>query len=502
VRGRERGARPAALARLAAPALARLLPIALLALLAAPPAACAAARFAAPRASSARASLPPHLLERTPGPDSAPVQWVDGERMIGANDLARLLDATKFWRADVRKLELRVHAHRVLINADNPWAIVDESTLRLPVPVRSRGGELKVPIALIDSLPRDSTINRLAYDPRAGVVVVVPPGGVVGAPRVSVAEGITRIVIPVDHPEDAAVVARARAHFRLRFAGYFAGVLPDSMHQGLVRGMHTLPAVIGSALEVTVSSDAQGFRLLREMAAKRVTLEFSRAPLSAWESFAPELPPGPRALRVVVLDPGHGGSDAGVSTGGVLEKNLTLDLARRLRGEIERRLRARVILTREDDRSVDGPQRAQAANRAHADIVLSLHFDGLPLSRARGASAYCPPADVSATAGQLGGMGPSAIVLLPWRDVAARHAVASRALAEAVLSSLELRGMGPTRLRERLPYPLLGVNAPGLLLECATLSFASDRARVTSPAGLEALAQAITDGLEAYQRNE
>jgi N-acetylmuramoyl-L-alanine amidase len=86
--------------------------------------------------------------------------------------------------------------------------------------------------------------------------------------------------------------------------------------------------------------------------------------------------------------------------------------------------------------------------------------------------------------------------------VAARHAVASRALAEAVLSSLELRGMGPTRLRERLPCPLLGVNAPGLLLECATLTAADDRARVTTSEGLDALARAITDGLEAYQRND
>ena len=56
--------------------------------------------------------------------------------------------------------------------------------------------------------------------------------------------------------------------------------------------------------------------------------------------------------------------------------------------------------------------------------------------------------------------------------------------------------------RERLSYPLLGVNAPGLLLECATLTAPGDRARVASAAGLDALARAITDGLEAYQRNE
>jgi N-acetylmuramoyl-L-alanine amidase len=455
-----------------------------------------------PAGEPSPAAAPPAEPQPASAPDRAPVQIVDGQRVIGANDLARLLDATKYWRGDVRKLELRAHSHRVVLTADNPYVVVDEVTVRLAQPVRSRGGELLPAITLIDSLPRDSTINRLAWDPRAGVIVLVPPGGVVGTPRVTVAEGVTRIVFPADRPEDAAVVTRAREHFRIHLPGYFAGEMPDLAHAGLMRRVQTLPAVTGSAFEFEVSSEAQGFRLVRDEGAKRVTLELSRAAGGAWEPFAPEGPPGPRPLHVVVLDPGHGGPDLGVVVGGTLEKNLTLDLARRLKAEIERRFHARVVLTRDADRAVETAKRAEAANRARADLVLSLHFDGLPSPRPRGASAYCPAADASSTSGQLGGVGPNAITLLPWRDVAVRHAVESRVLAEALLTSLELRGLGPTRLRERLPYPLLGVNAPGILLECATLTAAEDRRRAGAPQGLDELARAITDGLEAYQRNE
>ena len=50
--------------------------------------------------------------------------------------------------------------------------------------------------------------------------------------------------------------------------------------------------------------------------------------------------------------------------------------------------------------------------------------------------------------------------------------------------------------------PLLGVNAPGLLLECATLTSDRDRARVTGRQGIENLAHAITAGLDAYRRAE
>jgi len=56
------------------------------------------------------------------------------------------------------------------------------------------------------------------------------------------------------------------------------------------------------------------------------------------------------------------------------------------------------------------------------------------------------------------------------RDVALRHAVPSRALAEVLRARLELAGQGPVRIRERLPVPLLGVNAPGVVLELATLT--------------------------------
>jgi N-acetylmuramoyl-L-alanine amidase len=130
--------------------------------------------------------------------------------------------------------------------------------------------------------------------------------------------------------------------------------------------------------------------------------------------------------------------------------------------------------------------------------VLSLHFDGVTSAAKRGATAFCPPA-IAGAASAASASATSTIEVLPWRDAALRHAVESRALAERILASIDLRLPGPTRLREMLPCPLLGVDAPGLLLECATLTSEADRARVTSAAGLSELATAIVDGIEAFQ---
>ncbi len=462
---------------------------------------------------------------RTPppgeGPETAPVRRLDGVPYVGVNDLARLLDATKFWRADVRKLVLRSGTHSIALTADNPFVIVDDLTVWLSAPVRSVGGELQVPVALVDTLPSDSTLARLIFDPRRDQVVVLSTSGGVGSPRLAVAREVTRLSFPADRPEEAVVVARSRGHFRLRFGGIFLGVLPDSLPSaGLVRAIRPIAAAGGCAFECGIDRAAAGYRLIQDTSGRRVVLELSRSPDEALEKFAPEGPAGPRDIRVVVLDPGHGGEDAGVVVGGVIEKDLALALALRLRPELERRLSARVVLTRSDDRMVTPEARAEVANRVRADLVLALHFDGFAESRAHGATAYCPPATFAAagasgvpasggsrgrsaaSASEGGWAVPGRLAVLPWRDVASRYAVQSRALAEAVLSTLELRGQGPTRLRERLPYELLGVNTPGILLECATLTAEGDRERVTQEEGMRQLAVSIAEGVAAYRRNE
>jgi N-acetylmuramoyl-L-alanine amidase len=444
---------------------------------------------------------------RGEGPDSAPIQRIDGVPYVAVNDLARLLDATKFWRSDLRRLVLRSGSHTLTFVADGPFAVVDERTVWLGAPVISRGGELQVPASFVDSLAPDSTLPRLQLDARGTHVFVLPPSGFVGSPMVTAGEQVTTLTFPASRPDEAVVVTRSRRDFRVRFGGLFTGVLPDTLPRGsLVREIHGIASAGGSAFEMRVDPAAGSFALASD-GRGRVTLTLARAG-EIGEAFAPEDPPGPRALRVIVVDPGHGGADPGVTVGETREKDLALVLSLKLRAALAHELPGvRVVLTRDGDEDVSADTRAETANRARADLVLSIHFDGFPDPHARGASAWCPPATYSEAHPAPRPPGrpvptPSVVTLLPWREVAARHGVQSRALAEAVLSALELSGEGPTRLRERLPYPLLGVNAPGILLECGTLSAPADLERVTQEAGLNALADAIAQGVAAYRRNE
>src|SRR4029450_1987685 len=82
----------------------------------------------------------------------------------------------------------------------------------------------------------------------------------------------------------------------------------------------------------------------------------------------------PPSLRTVVLDPGHGGEDAGVrGLNGTKEKDLGLAVARKVKATIESRLGIRVLLTRDEDRNVSLNARAAMANNNKADLFISLH---------------------------------------------------------------------------------------------------------------------------------
>jgi hypothetical protein len=126
---------------------------------------------------------------------------------------------------------------------------------------------------------------------------------------------------------------------------------------------------------------------------------------------------------VVVLDPGHGGSRAvGGSSpnnahgpNGLLEKNLTLDIARRVRALLSGR--ARVIMTRDDDTNLSLATRAHLARDNQADVFLSIHLNGFHNPQVDGTEVWVA------------------------RDASAR----SRTLAQSVLDHMMTRAPGPNR---------------------------------------------------------
>lgn len=97
---------------------------------------------------------------------------------------------------------------------------------------------------------------------------------------------------------------------------------------------------------------------------------------------------GPRlAGKVVVIDAGHGGRDRGVVAHGLDEAALVEDLAARVEGRLVA-TGVQAYLTRLPDMELDEQARAEFANRAQADLVVSLHVDGSSSPLAQGVATY------------------------------------------------------------------------------------------------------------------
>jgi N-acetylmuramoyl-L-alanine amidase len=100
-------------------------------------------------------------------------------------------------------------------------------------------------------------------------------------------------------------------------------------------------------------------------------------------------PAGPKGLRTIVIDPGHGGLESGArGRFGTLEKEVTLGIALKLKALIERNLALRVVLTRDKDIEVGLENRAALANNNAAMLFISIHANGSYRKNSNGSEVY------------------------------------------------------------------------------------------------------------------
>jgi N-acetylmuramoyl-L-alanine amidase len=228
--------------------------------------------------------------------------------------------------------------------------------------------------------------------------------------------------------------------------------------------------------------------------------------LGAWpgESRSPQAPTfigavPPEGLATIVIDAGHGGTDAGaIGLEGTEEKTVTLAAARALRDGLAARGSIRIVLTRDGDELRTLDERAAVANRSKADLYLTLHANASPAPQSYGMEvAWFLPVATGADRGTgptPPGLGRSALVR--WDRAQDRHldraAVVAARLGERLQSAGTLgpRGVyrGPLRL-------LAAVDAPAVLVEMGYLSNAADETRLGSDEGVRALAATLADAV-------
>lgn len=214
----------------------------------------------------------------------------------------------------------------------------------------------------------------------------------------------------------------------------------------------------------------------------------------------------------VVIDPGHGGHDEGTEgVHGLLEKDLVLDVAKRVGKLIESRMAAEVIYTRTDDTFIPLEGRTALANEKKADLFVSIHANSSPVPRIAGVETYYLNFNTSRDA----------------LDVAARENATSQksifdlqdivqkiTLHDKVEESREFAGRLQTSLYafsarsfpseknrgvKKAPFiVLIGATMPSVLVEIGFLSNSREETLLKRPDYRQKLAEALYRGISRY----
>ena len=214
---------------------------------------------------------------------------------------------------------------------------------------------------------------------------------------------------------------------------------------------------------------------------------------------------------IVLIDPGHGGTDPGASglSGTATEKELTLAFARELKERLVEGGRVRVALTRDGDRALSLEQRADIARRIGASLFISVHMDSAPNPLARGASVYSL-SDVASDAeaarfakaenaagGALSSEEDSSVRFL-LSDLALRDQMAaSAALAKRLIDSSRGRVLlRPEPHRFAAFHVLRRSEVPGVLFEAGYISNVDDEAALLTKEGRAPIVAALARAIE------
>lgn len=200
--------------------------------------------------------------------------------------------------------------------------------------------------------------------------------------------------------------------------------------------------------------------------------------------------------RVVVLDPGHGGLNAGTRSAddGKWEKEFTLDWAQRLAPLLEQN-GWRVFLTRTGDEDVSLPDRVAFAERLEADLFLSLHFNsaGDGTANQAGLETYClTPAGMPSSLTRNYIDDPNQV--FPNNAYDTENLQYAARLHRSLLKATKLADRGVRRAR--FQGVIRGQRRPAVLIESGYLSNPAEARRIADPAFRQQLAEAVAEALQ------
>jgi N-acetylmuramoyl-L-alanine amidase len=372
------------------------------------------------------------------------------------------------------------------------------------------------PAAASASGPKDLVIAPIDLKPAKGVVKITKI-------EKFAAEGGGRVVIHLSEPTTFQV-GTLEADDK---TGKDARIYLD-IEKATAKGVAREIEVGGAIKRVRTGPRANDARIVLDLSAQmhrkvfylpepfRIVVDVSSRPPEA----KPVSAAGPRTVRRVAIDPGHGGHDDGaVGPTGLKEKEVALNIAHRIAPVLAHELGIETLLTRDSDVFVPLEERTARANAFHADLFISIHCNASESGEARGIEVFVLDElkDVSRAAARVAalenGLGKKGIdtgldaemAKIAGRLQSGEVSTSSRKLGD-LLSRATLASFGQRYpdtkdhgLKSAGFYVLLGAEMPAVLFETSFISNPDDEARLAKADYRQKLADGIVNAVRAYR---
>jgi N-acetylmuramoyl-L-alanine amidase len=221
-----------------------------------------------------------------------------------------------------------------------------------------------------------------------------------------------------------------------------------------------------------------------------------------------------------VLDAGHGGHDSGaIGPAGLMEKELVLDVTRRVARLMDGQLGVKVLLSRDSDNFVTLKDRTSFANRERADLFVSIHANAHRVAASEGVEVYFLSSEATDNAARQVAAAENSVVQLEkapsaraagrsdivktmlWDLAQAEFQSESSRLAETVLDSMSQTLRIPNRgVKQAGFYVLGGAAMPAILVEIGFVTNPKEERRLKDAKYRDEIARAIFSGLADYKR--
>ena len=412
------------------------------------------------------------------------------------------------------RAQLRTGSKVVTLTRNWSQILVDGKPVVLDAPVRVKHGVWLVPESFVGRVVPTLVANAPTGAATTRVAAAAAEVNLEDV-RVRSYPSFTRIVVETSTAVTHRIESSGPKEARVRLVGLGSGAQTQEVGDGLISEVRVDRAGSDALLRVMYEGTAGTLRATTLADPPRIVLDVARPVDPSSREGREQLAP----LRTIVLDAGHGGHDSG-ATGptGLMEKDLVLDVTRRVAKLVSAQLGMKVLLTRDSDNFVTLRDRTSYANKQHADLFVSIHANAHREAAADGVETYFLSSEATDSAArqvaalengvvqleQPAGRGSGQVDIVKailWDLAQSEFQVESSRLAEVVHDSMtQTLRISNRGVKQAGFYVLGGAAMPAILLEIGFVTNPKEERKLKDTKYRDEIARAILGGLTEYKR--